>query len=221
MSTGAPLALTAVRLPVSAVNPHHSTSPHPSHPAAAQLQQVNTQPTQDLQTPSYFQQPIARGPTQSTTSQQVNPQLSSLPNSPHSSNLPPLSSLPNSPHSSNLPQLSSLPNTPQLNRLPPTVLTQPPAMTTDYKSLLNIFCQQHHYAPPVYECSSPSDTTGYISMVMVNEHTYQSSTHGTKKAADTEAARIATETLGVVSAQVVGSTPPTVSTTSTAPPSSG
>ena len=226
--------MTAVILPVGATNPrhstsrhsshpphspqlnsHHSTSPHSSHPPqlphspqlphnplAAQFQQTLAQPTQDLHTPSYFLHPIPRGPTQSTTPLQVNPQVTSLP------------------HSSNLPQLNSLlPNLPQSSSLPPTVLTPSPAMTTDYKSLLNTFCQQHHYTAPVYECSSPSDTTGYISKVTVNGHIYQSSTHGTKKAADTEAARIATETLGVASAQEVGSTPPTVGTSSSAPPS--
>lgn len=82
-------------------------------------------------------------------------------------------------------------------------------MTTNYKSLLNTHCQQNHMLPPVYECSSPLDSSGYISTVTVKGQLYRSSVHGTKKAADTEAAQLAAEALGVAFDEEVGLAPPT------------
>ncbi len=118
-----------------------------------------------LQTPSYFQQLIPRGPSQSAP-------------------------------------------------------TPPVVMTTDYKSLLNTHCQQTHILPPVYDCTSPSDKSGYISTVTVSGRLYRSSVHGTKKAADIEAAQLAAEALGVASNQEVRSVPPPRNTTSP-PPAAG
>ncbi len=91
---------------------------------------------------------------------------------------------------------------------------QPPsthsiAMTTNYKSLLNTYCQQNHILPPLYECASPQDSSGYLSTVTVKGRLFRSGVHGTKKAADTEAAQLAAEELGIALEQEVRPTLPT------------
>ena len=80
---------------------------------------------------------------------------------------------------------------------------QTSSVATNYKGLLNTYCQKNHYPNPTYECDSPEDTAGYISTVTVNGVKYKSGVHGAKKAADADAARVAMEILGVVTQQEV------------------
>lgn len=77
-------------------------------------------------------------------------------------------------------------------------------MAVNYKGLLNTYCQKNHYPVPTYKCDSPEDTAGYISTVTVNGFKYKSSVHGTKRAADADAARKAIEVLGVATEPEVG-----------------
>lgn len=71
------------------------------------------------------------------------------------------------------------------------------AMAVNYKQVLNIHSQKHHI-PVAYECSSSEDSVGYIATVKTSGHVFESSPHGTKKAAEMAAAEKAVKALGLM-----------------------
>ena len=70
----------------------------------------------------------------------------------------------------------------------------------NYKQVLNIHCQRNRI-PVNYECSASEDAVGYIAVVKISGKVFESSPHGTKKAAEIEAAERAVKALGLVDSQ--------------------
>jgi hypothetical protein len=70
-------------------------------------------------------------------------------------------------------------------------------MAVNYKQILNIHCQRNHIAP-VYDCVASEDAVGYIATVKVSGKVFTSKNHGTKRAAETDAAGEAVKALGLV-----------------------
>lgn len=75
------------------------------------------------------------------------------------------------------------------------------AMALNYKQLLHIHCQKNHL-PVAYECSSSEDAVGYIVTIKVSEQVFESSLHGTKRAAEDDAAEKAMKSLGIIDSQI-------------------
>ncbi len=67
----------------------------------------------------------------------------------------------------------------------------------NYKTALNTYCQQNRLAPPIYECTYPEDEVGYIVIIKVEGRAFKSTPQGTKRAAESMAASIAMDRLGI------------------------
>ena len=73
----------------------------------------------------------------------------------------------------------------------------PTAMAVNSKQVLNIHCQKNHI-PLVYDCMASEDSVGYIATVKTSGRVFESSPHGTKKAAEAAAAEKAVKALGLM-----------------------
>ena len=67
----------------------------------------------------------------------------------------------------------------------------------NYKTALNTYCQQNHLAPPRYDCTYPEDEVGYIVVIHVEGKHFKSTPQGTKRGAESMAASLALESLGI------------------------
>ena len=73
-------------------------------------------------------------------------------------------------------------------------------MAINYKQILHTHSQRSH-APLVYECTASEDDVGYIATVKVSGKVFTSRAHGTKKAAEIDAAEKAVYALGLLGSQ--------------------
>lgn len=175
-----------------------ASAPPPSQAAKGQSSTAHTQQDQTLkqqQTVSSGQQPIAVSPSNTTTTNNPPPALQ--PPSFFTNNSP-------NPPSSTTATFSTQVQ-PKLVKQD-TQQPQSPAsakaktMAVNYKQVLNIHCQRNHISP-LYECAAAEDSVGYVATVKVSGKVYTSKPHGTKRAAETDAAAEAVKALGLVGPQ--------------------
>ena len=72
-------------------------------------------------------------------------------------------------------------------------------MSVNFKSELNLYCQRNHCALPFYTCTSPDNVVGYVATVTVSGTAYNSSVHVNKRVAEADAAQSALKALGALS----------------------
>ena len=176
----------------------------PSQTAKGQSSSAHTQQDQSLkqqQTLSSAQRPL---PSPSNTAAAVtdNPRPALQPPSYFTNNNNP----PNPPTNTTAPSTTQIQSKPVKEEIQPSPQPQSPAssrakaMAVNYKQILNIHCQRNHIAH-VYECAASEDAVGYVAMVKVSGRVFTSKNHGTKRAAETDAAGEAVKALGLVGPQ--------------------
>ena len=172
-----------------------TSAPPPYQTAKGQSLTAHTQQDQTLkqqQTPLSGQRPTA-SPSNAATTDYPPPALqppSFFTNSPNPPSSTPTTST----------QVQPKPVKQVIQQIQPPACSKAKAMAVNYKQILNIHSQRNH-TPLVYDCVAAEEAVGYIATVKVSGKVYTSKPHGTKRAAETDAAAEAVKALGLVGPQ--------------------